>query len=229
MLGVLVNTAAVLLGGLLGLVLKKGIPERISSAIMSAVALCIISIGITGMLKGENSLTLIASMAAGAAIGTLLNLEGAVERLGQSVERRLRHEGEKGGLAQGFVTASLLFCVGAMAVVGSIDAGLRGENDMLFSKSLLDMISACMLSMTLGVGVLLSAGAIFVYQGAIVLLAQLIAPLLSETDIAELTCAGSVMLLALGLNMLGLTKLKVANFLPALLLAPLFSKLFAAL
>ncbi len=229
MLGVLVNTAAVLLGGLLGLVLKKGIPERISSAIMSAVALCIISIGITGMLKGENSLTLIASMAAGTAIGTLLNLEGAVERLGQSVERRLRHEGEKGGLAQGFVTASLLFCVGAMAVVGSIDAGLRAENDMLFSKSLLDMISACMLSMTLGVGVLLSAGAIFVYQGAIVLLAQLIAPLLSETDIAELACAGSVMLLALGLNMLGLTKLKVANFLPALLLAPLFSRLFAAL
>ena len=128
-----------------------------------------------------------------------------------------------------FVTASLLFCIGAMTFVGCINAGLRQDYELLFTKSLLDCISSCMLSVTLGIGVLCSAGFVLVFQGAIVLLAQVLAPVLSDAAIAELTCCGSVMIVAISLNMLGLTKIKTADLLPALLFVPLFTWLFSYL
>ena len=225
MLGVLVNTVTVLLGSLIGLLFRKGIPEKIEKAVMTAIALCTLYIGIDGALAGENVLVLIFSMVLGTALGALLDLDGGITRLGNFVERRFRKE-EGVSVAEGFITASLLFCVGAMTIVGSLNAGLRGDNSMLFTKSLLDLCSSMMLAASLGVGVLCSAAFVFLFQGALVLLSQVLAPLLSEAAIAEITCAGSLMIVALGLNLLGLSKIKVANLLPAMLFAPLMLALY---
>ena len=226
MLAVLVNTLAVLLGSTVGLLARKGIPEKVSGAIMTAISLCTLYAGVSGMLKGENTLVLIVSMVLGTAAGTLLDLDGALARLGKAIESRFRRTDGKTSVAEGFVTASLLFCIGAMTFVGCINAGLRQDYELLFTKSLLDCISSCMLSV---IGVLCSAGFVLVFQGAIVLLAQVLAPVLSDAAIAELTCCGSVMIVAISLNMLGLTKIKTADLLPALLFVPLFTWLFSYL
>ncbi|MPM91418.1 putative membrane protein YdfK [bioreactor metagenome] len=132
-------------------------------------------------------------------------------------------------MSEGFVTASLLFCIGAMTIVGSLNAGLAGDNKMLFTKSVLDFVSSIMLSVSLGIGVLCSAAFVLVFQGAIVLLAQFIAPILTDSAIAEMTCAGSIMIIGLSLNILGLTKLKTANMLPALVVVPIVCYIFSIL
>ena len=229
MLGVLVNALAILAGGSVGLLAKKGIPEKITNAIMTAIALCVIYIGVSGMLKGENTLVLIVSMVLGTAAGTLLDLDSALARLGKAIESRFRRTDGKTSVAEGFVTASLLFCIGAMTFVGCINAGLRQDYELLFTKSLLDGISSCMLSVSLGLGVLFSSVPVFVYQGLLALLAHVIAPLLSDAAIAEITCCGSVMILAIGLNMLHLTKIKTADLLPAVLFAPVLTWAFSFL
>lgn len=230
MLGVIINVVTVLIGSSLGLLLKKGIPEKISKAAMTAIGLCTVYIGIDGALEGENTIVLILSLVFGTIIGTALNIDGHLEKLGLFFENKMKSKGEKGSIAQGFITASLLFCVGAMTIVGSLNAGLNGDNELLITKAILDLISSCMLASTLGIGVMLAAVFVFVYQGALVLLAGLLQNVLTNTAlIAEITCAGSVMIIALGLNILGITKIKVANFLPALLLVPLFFYLISLL
>lgn len=221
MLGVIINALAIVLGSAVGLLLKKGIPERVSGAVMSGVGLCILYIGIDGALEGQNAIVLIVSMVLGAVVGTLLDIDRQINRLGTWVERRMNKDGGQTGIAQGFVTASLLFCVGAMAIVGSLQSGLKGDHSVLITKSILDMISSVMLTGTLGIGVMLSAVPIFLYQGAIALAAGLLQGLLADAAlVAEITCAGSLLILGLGLNMLGMTKLKVANFLPAMVFVP---------
>lgn len=225
MFGVIVNTATVLLGSIIGLICKKGIPERLSSAVMTAIGLCTVAIGFSGILEGENTLVLIISMVLGVIIGELLDIDGHVNGLVERVAGKAAGAGKAAQISQGFITACLLFCIGAMTIVGSLNAGLRGDNEMLLTKSLLDFISSIMLSATLGIGVLFSAVFVLVFQGGIVLLAQFLAPVLSESCIAELTCAGSLMILALGLNIVGITKIKVINFLPALVLVPFVVKL----
>lgn len=216
MLGVLVNTLTVILGSALGLLLKKGIPEKISGAAMTAIGLCTVYIGIDGALAGSNAIILIVAMVVGTIIGTWIDVDEKINRLGQFVERKMQRQGEKTSIAQGFVTGSLLFCVGAMTIVGSLNAGLTGDNKLLFTKSILDLISSCMLASTLGLGVLFAAAFVFVFQGGLVLCAGLLQTVLTDAAlIAEITCCGSVMILGLGLNLLGLSKFKIANFLPA--------------
>lgn len=214
MLGTIVNTLAILLGCAIGLLLKRGINEKVTDAIMKGISLCVIYIGIDGMLEGSKTLAVIIAMALGAAIGTLLDLNGKMEKLGKMIEGRISNGGA--GIAQGFVTASLIYCVGAMAVVGSLQSGLNGDHSMLYTKALLDGISAMVLTASLGAGVGLSAASVFVYQGALTLLAGLIAPVLSDAVVAEMTCVGSILIAALGLNMLGITKLKVMDYVPAI-------------
>lgn len=223
MTGVLVNVATVLLGGGIGLLLKKGIPERVSQAVMTAIGLCTVYIGIDGALEGGNTIVLIVSMALGTVAGTLIDIDGKIEKLGTFIEKKAsKKESGKLNIAQGFMTASLLFCIGAMTIVGSLNAGLNGDNKLLFTKSVLDLISSCMLASTLGIGVLFAALFVLVYQGGLVLLAGLLQNVLTDAAlVAEITCAGSVMIIGLGLNILGVTKLKVANYLPALLFVPL--------
>ena len=230
MIGVFVNVASVLLGSLVGLLFRKGIPERISRAMMLAIGLCTLYIGIDGALEGSNAIVLILSMAFGTLIGTLLDIDGKINSVGLFIERKMKKEGEKTSIAEGFMTASLLFCVGAMTIVGSLNAGLRGDNTLIFTKSILDLISSCLLASTLGIGVMFAALFVLVVQGALVLLAGLLQNVLTDsTLIAEITCAGSVMIIGISLNMLGITKLKVANYLPALLLVPLFYRLIQLL
>jgi len=223
MLGVVVNTAAVIAGSLVGLLCKRGIPKKLIDAVMLGIALCTIYIGIAGTLKGQNTLVLIVSIVLGAIVGTALDIDGAISRLGSWVERKFPRSDGGTSVAQGFVTASLLFCVGSMTVVGSLNAGISGDNKMLYTKSILDLISSIMLSASLGVGVLFSALFVLVFQGALVLLSGLLAPVLTDAAVAEMTCAGSLIILAMGFNLLGLTKIKAANYLPALLFAPLIS------
>lgn len=220
MLGVIVNALAVVVGSVFGLLFKKGIPEKFSDAVMKGIALCTLYIGISGSLKGSNTIVLIISIVIGAAAGTALDIDGFLNRIGGLAERRFSKKGET-GIARGFVTASLLFCVGAMTIVGSLNAGLTGDNEMLFTKSVLDLISACMLSVSLGVGVLFSSAFVLVFQGAIALLAGVLGPVLTPEAINETVCAGSVIIVGLGLNLLGITKLKVADYLPAILFAPI--------
>ena len=220
--GVLVNTGTVIVGSLLGLLFRKGIPQRISSAVMIGLGLCTLYIGIDGALEGENVLIVIAAMVLGGIVGTLLDIDGAINRLGGWVETRFRHgEGEGSTVAQGFVTASLLFCVGAMTVNGAIEAGVKGDDTIFITKATLDFFSSMMLTAGLGLGVMLSAAFVLVFQGVLVLLAGVISPVLTPFAVAEMTCTGSLIMLGIGLNLIGIAKIKVANYLPGILFAPI--------
>lgn len=229
MYSVFVNTFTVILGSIIGLICKKGIPQKLSDAVMTGIGLCTLVIGITGVLSGQNTLVLILSIVLGVIVGELLDLDGRVNRLVERVAAKTAGAGKAAQISQGFITACLLFCIGAMTIVGSLNAGLKGDHEMILTKSLLDFISSIMLSATLGIGVLFSAVFVLVFQGGLVLLAQYLAPFLSEAVINELTCAGSLMILALGLNIMGITKIKVINFIPALLIVPFAVMIFTAL
>lgn len=218
MLGTWVNVAAVLVGGSAGLLIKKGLPARLAETLMKGIGLCTVYLGISGSLQGRDSLKLILSVVLGALIGEGLDLDGKIQRLGEWVERRFSKKGGGVSLAEGFVTASLLFCVGAMTIVGALQSGLTGDHQMLFTKSMLDFVSSMIFASSLGAGVLFAAAFVLVFQGGITLLAGFVSPFLGEAVIAEMTCAGSVLIIGLGLNLLGITKLKVMNYLPAIFL-----------
>lgn len=230
MLGVFVNVATVIIGSTVGLIFKKGISEKYTDAVMKGIGLCTIMIGIQGMLKGENQLVAIISMVIGALIGTVLDIDGKLNGVGDLLSKKLKKgDGDKVSIAQGFVTASLLFCVGAMTIIGSLESGLKGDHTTIFTKSILDLFSSCMLSASLGIGVIFAAIFVFVFQGGIVLAAGLLEPILSDSAVAEITCVGSIMILALGLNLTGISKFKVANYFPALVFAPFICYLFELL
>ncbi len=225
MLGVLVNTLTILIGSTLGLLCKKGIPKRLTDAVMIGLGLCTLYIGIDGSLEGQNVLVLIAAMVLGAIVGTLLDIDGAIAKLGAWVERRFGGS-EEGSVAKGFVTASLLFCVGSMTVVGSLKAGISDDNTMLFTKATLDLCSSAMLAASLGSGVLCSAVFVLAFQGGLVLCSGLLAPLLRDPALlAEMNCAGSLLIVGIGLDLIGVVKLKIANYLPAIVFAPCFAAL----
>lgn len=227
MFGVIVNVITVIIGSSIGLLFKKSIPEKVSKAAMTGLGACTLYIGISGSLVGENPLIAIASVVLGAVVGTLLNIDGAINRLAEKVEVRFQNKGANGSIAEGIISATLLFCVGSMTVTGSIQAGLTGDHSLLITKAMLDLVSSMMLSSSLGVGVLLSAVAVLIIQGGLVLLAGLIAPLLSAGAINEMTCAGSILIMMIGTNLMGITKIKVADYLPAILFAPILYNLIA--
>jgi uncharacterized membrane protein YqgA involved in biofilm formation len=225
--GVIVNTITVLIGSGVGLLLKKGIPERLNKAVMTAIGLCTIAIGITGIIKGQNQLVMILSMVFGAIVGTLIDIDKRLENLGDKLAKK--SNAQENTFSQGFVTASLLFCVGAMTIVGSMNAGISGDNQMLYTKSVLDLISSSMLAASLGFGVMCASAFVLVFQGALVALSMMLGSFLSDFAVAELICAGSVMITALGLNLIGVTKIKVANLLPGLIFVPMFCAVFQML
>ena len=227
MLGVIVNVITVLLGSGIGLLFKKGIPQRVCTAVMTGLGVCTLYIGISGSLCGENVLIVIASVVLGAIAGTLLNIDGAISKLANSVETKLKKDGKGVSVAEGFVTATLLFCVGSMTVTGSIQAGLTGDNLVLFTKAALDFVSSMMLAASLGVGVLFASVSVLVIQGALVLMAGLLAPFMGTGAINEMTCAGSILIIMIGTNLMGITKMKVADFLPAIVFAPIIYHLIS--
>lgn len=229
MLGVIVNTITVIVGTIVGILFRKFLPQKLGDAVMKGVALCVIYIGIDGMLEGTNAIISILSIACGAIVGTLIDLDKWFNRFADFLQKKLvkKKEREVSTLSEAFVSSSLLFCVGAMTIVGSLEAGLNNNNALLYSKAVLDGISSIFLASSLGWGVLLSAVTVFVYQGAIVLLAGALQTVLTnEFIIAEMTCVGSLLIIALGLNMLGVTKLKVMNYLPAIFFPVLFCLFF---
>ena len=239
--GTIINTLVILAGSAVGLSIhalagrcssvlgEKGarLGERLQALMMQGIALCVLYIGISGSLKGQNALAAILSMALGAILGELLDLDGRMNRLGQWVQDRTARvlKGGGGCVAEGFVTASLLFCVGAMSIVGALENGLTGNFDTLKAKSVLDGISSIIFASSLGVGVALSAVPVLLYQGLISLAAGVLSPLLGDAVIAEMTCVGSLLIVAMGLNMLGVTKIKVMNLVPGIFLPILLCRI----
>lgn len=252
--GTIVNVCTVILGSLIGLLIKSLLSgkkkgkqlDALSDSIFKGLGLCVLAIGITGTIKasvndqivaalqgsyvgdpqsaltlvsdiaGERMLVIILSVVIGVSIGTLLRLESGLNLLGEKVELLARNR--FGNVAQGFVSASLLFCVGSMTVVGAMNSGLLCDHTMLYTKAMLDFVSAMILATSLGVGVLLSASFVFVFQGSITLLAQWIAPFLTTEVITCMTGVGSILIIGLAFNVLGITKLKITNYVPAILL-----------
>ena len=227
MLGTIVNTIAVLIGAAIGMLFKNILSEKMADTLMKGLGLCTLFLGISGSLVGENSLILIISMVVGTIIGEGIDLDDKINRLGKWVELKFKNKGKGDGdmsIAQGFVSASLLFCVGAMAIVGSLESGLMGNHEILFNKSTLDFVAAIIFASSLGAGVFLSAAFVFVYQGSITILAQWAAPFLTDTVVNEMSCVGSVIIIGLGLNMIGITKLKVMNYVPAIFIPIILCK-----
>jgi uncharacterized membrane protein YqgA involved in biofilm formation len=225
--GSFVNAAAIIGGALLGSVVK--FPEKMGETIMQALALAIIIIGISMGLESSILLIPISALVLGSIVGEKLNIEAAIERLGESLQK-MSARGEKNkastsSFTQGFLTATLVYCIGAMAVIGGLNSGLTGDHQVLYAKSMLDGTTAILFSASLGIGVAFSAFPVFVYQGTIALLATSIAPLLSESVIQELTATGGMLIVGIGLNMLGLTKLRLGNMLPAIIIAALLAVL----
>lgn len=219
------NTLAIILGGSIGLIFKRGLPERLGNQIMNGLALCVLYIGVSGTLQGKNTLMLILSIVIGTLIGELLNLDQRVNQLGVWLESKFKSKDEQVSISEGFVSASLLFCVGAMAIVGSLQEGLSGDTSMLYTKAMLDGISALIFTTSLGGGVILSSVLVFLYQGGITLMATLMSPFLTDLVIAEMTCVGSLLIIGLALNMLRVTNLKLMNFVPAIFM-PIVLSLF---
>lgn len=211
MLSVTVNFFAVLAGGIIGTVLRGGIPERFRTLINQGLALCVMLIGISGAIKTENTLLMIISVVIGSFLGTLIGIENGVEKLGNWAQNRFN----KGGFADGFVNATLLFSIGSMAVVGSLNAGF-GDHEMLLAKSIIDGVSAIIIASSFGIGAAFSAIPMTIYQGAIAALAGVVYSHMSDAMILEMGAVGSLLIVAIGINMLGLTKIKVANMLPAM-------------
>ncbi len=219
MLGTLSNVAAIIVGSLIGFLLKKGIPIKVKDTIIQGLALSILLIGISGSIKVNNIVLTIISMVLGSAIGEFIDIDRFMNSLGAAVEKKLKGRG--GQISQAFVTASLLSCVGAMSIVGSLNSGLKGDHSLLFAKSILDFIFSLILTSTLGVGVILSAVSVFLYQGSITLLAAALKGLLIESVIIDMSAIGSLLIIASGFNLLGLSKIKVANLIPAMFV-PIF-------
>ncbi len=219
MLGTIVNVIAIICGSLLGLLFRKGIPDNYKEIIMSGIGLSVLLIGVKSALSSDQLLVVIFSVIIGAAIGEFLRIEAKLELLGSYMEHRLvGRSGDTASFTRGFVTASVVFCVGSMAIVGSIESGLTGNHLTLYAKSILDGVTSLIFASSLGIGVIFSGAAVFLYQGAITMTAVVMKNFLVAETISQMTSVGGLLILAIGLNLLGLTKIRVGNLLPGIFL-----------
>lgn len=223
MLGTIVNSIAIIIGCSIGLVAKNRIKDKVGSTIMNGLALCVLYIGIAGALDGKDTLLMIVSVAVGACIGEIIDFDKKLKNLGDFIEKKVSKKNKGMSISEAFVTSSLLFCVGAMSVVGSLESGLKGDYTTLFAKSILDGVSSIIFTSTLGIGVMLSAITVLVYQGTITIAAGALSGLLNTTVITNMSAVGSILIIGLALNVLGVTKIKVANLLPAVFIPIIFS------
>lgn len=223
MLGTIVNTVSIIIGALIGLIAKGRISKNINETIMNGLALCVVYIGISGALKGNDTMVIIVSIALGGLIGEIIDIDKKLESLGNRIEKKFNKNNENISISQGFVSATLLFCVGAMAIVGSLESGLNNNHSTLYAKSLLDGITSIIFTSTMGLGVLLSAFTVFIYQGSITLMAGFLSNFLNDVAINNMTAVGSILIIGLGFNILGVTKIKISNLLPAVIVAVIIS------
>ncbi len=216
--GVLINAAAVVAGGVLGTLGGRFMPEKMKQTVLAATGLVSIGIGISGAIGSSNQLIPILSLVIGSVIGELLHIEDGVTRAGDWLQKRF---GKSGSITEGFVTGSLVFAVGAMAVMGSLESGLKNDHTILMTKSVIDMAGSVAFAGSLGIGVAFSALSILVLEGTVALLASLLTGVLTDAVITEISVTGSLIIIGVALNVLGLTKLRIMNMTPALLL-PIF-------
>lgn len=233
-LGTIINTAAIIAGGLLGMIFGKKIPERLQDTLMKANGICVLFIGIAGALQemftvengkissGGTMMMMIGSFAIGSVIGEFLNIEHHMERFGEWLKRKTKSDKDT-SFVDGFVTASLTVCIGAMAVVGSIKDGIYGDYSVLTAKAVLDLIIIIIMTASMGKGCIFSAIPVLIFQGSITLLARLIEPIMTETALAYLSLTGSILIFCVGLNLVWGKKIKVANMLPTIVIAVIWA------
>jgi hypothetical protein len=214
LLGTIVNAVAIIAGSLLGLLFRGGIPQKFSVTMMQAISLAVLLIGLKMALKTDAILLVIFSLVIGSLIGEYINIENRLEQLGKRLEARFSKPGS--GIAKGFVVASLVFCVGSMAIVGSLESGLTGNHQTLFAKSALDGLFSIIFASSLGLGVLFSSVSVFLYQGTITLTSSLMKPFLIPAVINQMSGVGGILIMAIGINLLEIQKIKVGNMLPAI-------------
>lgn len=225
MIGTIINVVAVILGSLIGLLFGSRIPERLKGTVVSGMGLFTMAMGMQMFLKSENQLVVLGALILGALAGELLGIEDGLQALGQKLEARFSRDSESGSgsrFVRGFMVSSLLFCIGPMAILGSIQDGLTGDYNLLAVKSTLDGFASVAFASTLGIGVMFSSAILLAYQGGISLLAAQLSAIVSNSMMNEMTATGGVLLLGLGIsNLLEIKKIRVGNFLPALIFAPL--------
>lgn len=213
MLGTIVNSIAIIGGSILGILLRNGIKDEYKSTIMDGIGLSVVIIGIIGGIKSENIILVIASIVIGGLIGEVIGIEKKLDNLGDKLQKSFA-KGDS-NFTKGFVTSSLVYCIGAMAIIGALESGIQGNHETLFAKSILDGISAIIFGSTLGIGVTFSAIPVFLYQGTITLLSNSIKDILTPEVINEMSAVGGVLIMAIGINILEIKKIKIGNLLPA--------------
>lgn len=216
LLGSAVNGMAIAAGSVLGVLIGNFLPTRIRTALMSVLALITIGIAAPGLMDSQKPLVPILSLALGTLIGELLDVDGGLHRLGERVQKRLSGHSS---VAEGFVNGTVVFAVGTMAVMGALESGLQGQHTILYAKAVIDGVAALIFASTMGIGVALSGVATFAVEGLMAVLASLVAPYLGEAVLSELSFIGSLLIVGISLNMLGVTKLRILNMTPSLLLA----------
>lgn len=221
MLGTFVNVAAILVGGLVGLIFKGRISEKYNKTIVQAISLGVILIGLKSAFKCNDFILIVISLALGSLVGEICKIEHKLEKAGEWLETKFSKKAE-GGFAAGFVTTTLLYCVGAMAIVGSLESGLTGNHDTLFAKATIDGIMSVIFSSTMGIGVLFSSISVLLYQGTITLAASYIKPFLTPEVVSQISAVGGLLIVAIGINMLWKDKIKVGNMLPAVFIPLLY-------
>ena len=229
MIGTILNVGGILLGGVAGMLFGKGLPKRFQDTLMSAVALCVLFLGVGGCLQemlaivdggleSGGTMMMIGSFAVGAILGELLDLEGKMERFGEWLKHKTKSDGDA-TFVDGFVTASLTVCIGAMAVVGAIQDGIRGDYSILLAKAILDLIIVMIMTASMGKGCIFSAIPVGMFQGAVTLLARQLEPLMTAPALSNLSLTGSMLIFCVGVNSIWGKKFKVANLLPTIFVA----------
>lgn len=224
LLGAAANAGAVFFGGIIGSFMKKGLPKRFGDSIMYALALFTFGLGVVFYMKSQEMMVFIPSLVLGTLIGELIDIEKRLENLGNTLQSKLKGTG--GRFSEGFVTASLLFCVGSMAIMGSLQSGLSGNHEVLYAKAAIDIAAALIFASAMGFGVAFSAIPVFIYEGGLSLAASAVAPYLSDAVVNEMTAVGGVLLMGLALSILDIKKIRVGNMLPGIFLPIIIMMIF---
>ena len=214
-MGAIVNSVVVIIGSLIGLVIGHRLSEKLNLALMQGIGLVVLTIGITGAIEGENALVMILSIVLGIMLGEAIDIDGRVNGWVNQLSAKFQRDGDSSQLAQGFLSATMMFSIGSMAIVGSLESGLIGDNTTLYTKSVIDGITSILFSSSLGIGVAFSSVPLLIYQGGLTLFARSLAPFLLDPIILEMTTVGSILLIGMGLNILNITEIKIMNMVPA--------------
>lgn len=219
-----INVALILLGSVIGLLFRGKIPEKLTRAITCALGLCVLLIGVDAALSTNNTLCVIVCMVIGTLLGEWIDIEGKMDRVGEALKAKVATKGENTRFSEGFVNAAVLYCVGAMAINGSLAAGLKGDWSIIVSKGVIDGVTSITFAATMGIGVMFSVIPLLIYQGGLTLLASVIGPYLSPELVAEMSAVGGVIIIGISVNMLALgkEKIRVGNMLPAIFLPAVY-------